>query len=294
MSFYGNVTYYLSNAFSRIIYKNDGVKTANNITAPKAIDVEEQYALTPENRKDDTYFKTGNKWLIFSGNQVDREVILYHTVSDNFTAASNEVEGYDYTKGASGHGGSAGSPNPISWGDTLVFPKIEFDNAGHITNASHNYLKLPIPAGEQNINNIMLRLAQLEVLVTNAPGDASSDNSQTVNPDPDNDGLVVQVRDLKDSLEYIQDEISNAYLIMGLDVKDEDNTIDPIDWEPSFGNGRDNILQSTNQNYEYISLLVNTVGTIITSVNGIIDEIQNLHTDTDLSRYKISTLTPNN
>jgi len=89
MSFYGNVTYYLSNAFSRIIYKNDGVKVANNITAPKPIDVEEQYALTPENRKDDTYFKTGNKWLIFSGNQVDREVILYHTVSDNFTSASN-------------------------------------------------------------------------------------------------------------------------------------------------------------------------------------------------------------
>jgi len=31
----------------------------------------------------------------------------------------------------------------------------------------------------------------LEVKVTNSPGDASSDGSQTVNPDPENDGLEV-------------------------------------------------------------------------------------------------------
>jgi len=102
---------------------------------------------------------------------------------------------------------------------------------------------------------------------------------------------------LSSGIEYMNQEIDNLYTVLGLDVKDPDNTKDPVTWSPVFGNGRETFDQSINQNYEYIALLTQAIGAMRVSINAIIDKIDALHelTGSDsLESYKISSLTPGN
>lgn len=176
MSFYGNVTYYLSNAFNRVIYRNKNSMSSPSDGAAIGKDKPQnpsfEYALSPRSRNDDTILETGNKWIVFAdpyatvgNNQIQ---IFHQTVRDN--QADEQVQ--PFNRNALENEEDITS---MAFGSVIGIPSITYDNAGHIVNSGVNKFKLPIPSGETALNQLRTRISQIEEDLT---GDHYEDDAE--------------------------------------------------------------------------------------------------------------------
>lgn len=172
MSFYGNVTYYLSNAFNKIIYRNTNSKNSKtgsteSKTGPGTPSYE--YALSPRSRNDETILETGNKWIVFGdpkktvgNNQIQ---IFHQIVQDNEADVNPAPFTRKITTTPNPQEGQPPIPEkttPIEWGYVIGIPSITYDNAGHIVKSDVTKFQMPTPQSEEDLNDIKKRLAQLE------------------------------------------------------------------------------------------------------------------------------------
>jgi len=77
MGFYGNVTYYLSNAFQSLVYQNANLSGAT----PSPSNPATEYTATPRSRNDRSILAQGNKWIIFGANAEaigNNTINIYH------------------------------------------------------------------------------------------------------------------------------------------------------------------------------------------------------------------------
>ena len=185
MSFYGNVTYYLSNAFNKVIYRNAGSASGNNASidskASPGIPAYE-YGLMPRNRKDETILETGNKWIVFAdpdGTVQNNQIKIFHqTVNANTNDVSISPTIVSLAE--------ENPPTALNFGAVLSLPTITYDNAGHIVSSGAISYQLPTPQGETDLNKIKWRLSTLEEILTGDHdtyiGDGSDAIQESGNP----------------------------------------------------------------------------------------------------------------
>lgn len=198
MSFYGNVTYYLSNAFNKIVYRNAGSASGNNTSvdskASPGIPAYE-YGLNPRNRKDETILETGNKWIVFAdpdGTVQNNQIKIFHqTVKEN-TADTNVSPAIVALN-------EENPPSALAFGAVLSLPTITYDNAGHIVNSGAVSYQLPTPQGEADLNKIKWRLAVLEEALTGSHDTYTGDGSDEI-PES-NEPYASQISTLKNKIE---------------------------------------------------------------------------------------------
>ena len=171
MSFYGNVTYYLSNAFNKIIYRNANSKSGNNASSDSKTGPgipAYEYSLIPRNRKDETILETGNKWIVFAdhnGTVGNNQIQIYHQVIDSqneedVIVASTAIVTPEETDTAD---------TELDFGSIIRIPSITYDNAGHIVDKSSISYKLPISQGDQEITELDKRISYIAYLLTGSP-----------------------------------------------------------------------------------------------------------------------------
>lgn len=116
MSFYGNVTYYLTNAFGKMVFRNDALlnpdstrraaqKNAPNNGSRRDTQNSVQYDLEflPQNKNDSFIVASGNRWISFAKNSNANNttingintVLLYHTLPNEFVNATDDGSATD-------------------------------------------------------------------------------------------------------------------------------------------------------------------------------------------------------
>ncbi len=191
MSFYGNVTYYLSNAFNKVIYRNantactksDGTQVANGSYGP--VNIAYEYALSPRSRNDDVILETGNHWIAFGDpNQTvgNNQVQIFHSLSNASSASPN-----DNVIQTTVTDTPVSPDSSIPFGGMITVPIITFDEAGHISNVTTTKYQLPEPMDLEGLDDIMHRLALVEYALTGQPGSADTEGGsltpeETYNP----------------------------------------------------------------------------------------------------------------
>lgn len=171
MSFYGNVTYYLSNAFNKIIYRNENSKNAkvgseDGKSSPGTPSYE--YALSPRSRSDETILETGNKWIVFADPKRtvgNNQIQIFHATvrPETDDAKLTPLVRAPLDLPADDGEGTVKETAPLlSWGDIVGIPSIVYDNAGHITNGEMALFQMPVPPAENEMNELKRRLSQLE------------------------------------------------------------------------------------------------------------------------------------
>lgn len=176
MSFYGNVTYYLSNAFGNMVYRNanSASKKSNGDSVPDGTaspsrTVAYEYTLSPRSRNDDMILETGNKWIVFgAGTQAlqNNQIQIYHQTRTSGTGGTVQ------TSVSAPPQGSTETYTPLAFSSIVSFPKITFDEAGHITTVDTITYQMADPPGLLELNQIKTRIAILEAQVGGNPGEA--------------------------------------------------------------------------------------------------------------------------
>lgn len=169
MSFYGKVTYYLSDAFKQQIYDNEGIDTVDSAKGSGAIN--SIITLNPKGKDDACTIKSGNTWLRFAADPIqDTSVYLYHKLAGNDDGITMDNSSLNVTKSS-----SENADVSLAFGEIITIPQIVYDAAGHIQPTSRTVtVKMPQAAQEQDLDNIKHRLAVLEAYVT----------GQSSEPDP--------------------------------------------------------------------------------------------------------------
>ena len=163
MSFYGNVTYYLSDGFKTLKYQNGG---KNNAGEPGTI--KDAYELVPKKKDDVFILNSYNKWIQFGGTETEEKnktINIFHLLakdSEGHPLGSGEVKVAAKTiNGGNIDADELGRIKP-TFGGILTIPSIKFDAAGHIINATSNNVVLPEPPNLEEIEDILDRLDTLE------------------------------------------------------------------------------------------------------------------------------------
>ena len=171
MSFYGKVTYYLSEAFRTQQYSNAGASNFNNHVGTYG----GPYTFTPLGKNDVLQINTGNGWLKFGSSQDQtNQLYVWHKLLNETPA----IPGEDTTTLKAEKVASASSTTDLSFEDIITVPQIVFDDAGHLTSESTVVaFKLPTNPGVLDLDSIKNRLAALEEAVTGQHGDSGGGGS---------------------------------------------------------------------------------------------------------------------
>lgn len=204
MSFYGKVTYYLSNAFSKVIYRNANSKS----TKPGNIQVNDgtlgpgspsyEYALSPRSRNDDVILETGNKWIVFAdpqGTVSNNQIRIFHQVCDSPLNQGGTIQVNVDTPEENEQVAKDGN---INFGDLITIPTIVFDEAGHISNVTTQILQMSTPPGAEDLDSLKYRIAILEQLVTGQHNDGG-ENEQNINTD--NTSYGTEINSIKNKID---------------------------------------------------------------------------------------------
>lgn len=149
MSFYGNILYELTNAFSSIIVKNSGslattFPTANSseVEVP-AIGLGGRFELN-----------AGNKWIGLSGNAENQSCLVFHQPLDSAdtTYSFKTISNPDNATGAI----------ELAPGDYIAGTQVTYDGAGHVTGAQQIAYKLPVSDTEKDVEDIKSRMTTIE------------------------------------------------------------------------------------------------------------------------------------
>ena len=149
MSFYGNILYELTNAFSSIVVKNSGSNSAafptiaeNEVEVP-AIGLGGRFELN-----------AGNKWIGLKGDAENQSCIVFHRDIDtadktySFQTISNPREAIGAIE--------------LSPGAYLSGVNVTYDSAGHVTGSNIVTYKLPISDTEKAVEDIETRMDAIE------------------------------------------------------------------------------------------------------------------------------------
>ena len=176
MSFYGNVTYYLSNAFGNMVYRNanSASKKSNGDSVPDGTaspsrTVAYEYTLSPRSRNDDMILETGNKWIVFgAGAQAlqNNQISIYHQTR------SSGAGGTVQTTVTAPPQNSQDSYDQLAFSSIVTFPTITFDEAGHITTVDTVSYQMADPPGLLELNSLKTRIATLESKIDGVSGEA--------------------------------------------------------------------------------------------------------------------------
>lgn len=183
MSFYGNVTYYLSNAFGNMVYRNanSASKKSNGDSVPDGTaspsrTVAYEYTLSPRSRNDDMILETGNKWIVFgAGSQAlqNNQISIYHQTRSSGTGGTVQ------TTVSAPPEDSEETYTPLAFSSIITFPNITFDEAGHITTVDTVTYQMADPPGLLELNQLKTRIAVLEAYVGGNPGQAGDGDTVT-------------------------------------------------------------------------------------------------------------------
>ena len=175
MGFYGNVTYYLSNAFQSLVYQNGNMHSNTSPPAQPAA----EYTTTPRSRNDRSILAQGNKWIVFASdsNSANNNIInIYHQTY------SGNVEPSELNVAITTSDDNVITPD---FGSIITIPTIAFDNAGHIVSGELANVQLPVPAGAEDLNSIKNRIATLEEYLTGVHGEDGSGSGSSETPVPE-------------------------------------------------------------------------------------------------------------
>lgn len=183
MSFYGKVTYYLSDAFKQQIYDNEGIDTVDSAKGSGAIN--SIITLNPKGKDDACTIKSGNTWLRFAADPIqDTSVYLYHKLAGNDEGITMDNTNLNVAKS-----NSENADISLGFGEIVTIPQIVYDAAGHIQPTSRTIsVKMPQATQELDLNDLKLRIANLEEAISGQHGDSGGGSSGGENPDPENPG----------------------------------------------------------------------------------------------------------
>ena len=173
MSFYGNVTYYLSNSFSTITYDNSNL---DSTTTPSST-IAGEYRMVPRGRDDETRLINGNKWIYFCGDSAsynNRACYITHKINE-LGEQTFPVMLLNQEESQGGDNSSSEGVVSPQFGQIITIPQITFDEAGHLASGQSISVKFPVPQGQEDINAIKQRLAELEELIKGEHGDAGAE-----------------------------------------------------------------------------------------------------------------------
>lgn len=185
MSFYGKVTYYLSNAFNKVVYRNanSASRKPGNIAVNDGYNgpgsVAYEYALSPRSRNDDVILETGNKWIVFGdpeGTASNNQIRIFHQVCDPPYNAGGivQINIKTPTEEETQGGTQIAKDGDINFGDLITIPAVVFDQAGHISNITTQVLQVATPPGTEDIDTLKNRIARLEQAINGNHGDGGS------------------------------------------------------------------------------------------------------------------------
>ena len=149
MSFYGNILYELTNAFSSIVVKNSGslattfpTYDTTDVTVP-AVGLGGRFELD-----------TGNKWIGLKGNSGGQSCIIFHKAID--------TDDKTYSFQTLSNPANATGAIELSPGDYISGVKVTYDKAGHVTGSTVVNYKLPVSDTEKDVEDIKDRMDAIE------------------------------------------------------------------------------------------------------------------------------------
>ena len=148
MSFYGQVVYELTNAFSSLIVKNSGKLVSD---FPESLDDSSVSAIGLESK---IKLDSGNKWIGLVGDQENITCTVFH----------NPIDAQDHTNSFATISNVDPSSEIItlSPGDCLTGVNVTYDGAGHVTGSTPITYKLPLSQTEQDVEDIKERMDTIE------------------------------------------------------------------------------------------------------------------------------------
>lgn len=154
MSFYGNMTSQLSQAFSRFLFKNNGKDKQD-------FQEGEDKVLDASHSSASVTFDSGNRWIQIQGG--DDGCKIWHgapaTNEDDLTLVSGFIQ-------------TEKPPEPshltqLNSGDYLQVPLLFYDDAGHVsTTGEAVYYRLPVIAIESDIETVKTQVSNMQTTVT--------------------------------------------------------------------------------------------------------------------------------
>lgn len=149
MSFYGNILYELTNAFSRVLIQNNGTDKKDFIT-PSTESVE----IPAIGLGGKLELDTGNKWISIQGNPEEHSCTIYHAAKDA-SDITNQMSTIAKTENNTG-------AIELAPGDYLKGAVMYYDEAGHVTSADAVYYRLPISETEEELADLQARMTAIE------------------------------------------------------------------------------------------------------------------------------------
>lgn len=202
MSFYGSMSSQLSNAFSRLLLRNNG---KNNLDFVQE-DIDDKILDAVDSSASVT-LDSGNRWIQIQGG--DDGCKIWHNApdSENLTIVSGFIK-------------SDEPPTPthvtqLNSGDCLQVPVLQYDAAGHISpNGQAVYYKLPVIAIESDITDLKNQVAD-----TNNTVLQQNSKIQTI------DGKTTSI---SQSLETLKKEIGTTSGVTGGTIPDLSSAIGKV------------------------------------------------------------------
>lgn len=153
MSFYGNMTSQLSQAFSRFLFRNNGKDRQDFQEGTDEI-------LDATHSSASVTFDSGNRWIQIQGG--DDGCKIWHGAPATDENDLTLVSGFTQTEAP---------PEPshmtqLNSGDYLQVPLLFYDNAGHVsTTGEAVYYRLPVIAIESDIEDVKKQVGNMQTTV---------------------------------------------------------------------------------------------------------------------------------
>lgn len=155
MSFYGNMTSQLTQAFSRFLFRNNGKDRQD-------FQEGEDKVLDASHSSASVTFDSGNRWIQIQGDSDGCKI--WHGAPATSEEDLTLVSGFIQTEKP---------PEPsqltqLNSGDYLQVPLLFYDNAGHVsTTGEAVYYRLPVIAIESDIENVKTQVSTMQKAVDN-------------------------------------------------------------------------------------------------------------------------------
>lgn len=253
MSFYGNITASLSQAFSRFLFKNSGKNSQDFREGNDDV-------LDAEHSSASITFDSGNRWIQIQGD--DDGCKIWHGAPVTDENDLTLVQGFLKTKEPT-------TPNHIAQlesGDCLQVPLLMYDSAGHVsTTGEAVYYRLPVIQIESDINEVKSQVKNMQDTISgqnsklNEFNSALNTNTGNLKTLTENIGVINGVTGNLAS--DLSSAIGPVYSLTGLFGDDQGkgylSLVDTIK----------TLYNTCNRQAEQINLLTNTVNLLSEKVN---------------------------
>lgn len=253
MSFYGNVTASLSQAFSRFLFRNSGKDSQDFQEGNDDI-------LDAEHSSSSITFDSGNRWIQIQGG--DDGCKIWHGAPVTNENDLTLVQGFLQTE-------EPATPNyvtQLSSGDYLQVPLLLYDDAGHVSSTGEAvYYRLPVIQVESDINEVKRQVKEMQSTV----------NDQNEKLNEFSRDIGTNARDIL----ALQDDLGTVDEVTGNLASDLSSAIGPVySLTGLFGDpgGKGylslvdtvkTLYETCNKQAEQINLLTNTVNLLSEKVN---------------------------